>query len=106
VSGLVLLAALVAAMVAMAVRRARVLRLDHADARRSGGSEDDPVYVRSFDDIEAHLATLWCRCGGYLERHGEGSRQCGDRRQRIARLVCQECDRPREVFFDTTDVAH
>lgn len=105
-SGLVLLAALVAAMAAMAVRRARVLRLDRADANRSGGSEDDPVYVRSFDEIDEYLARLWCRCGGYLERQGEGSRQCGERRQRIARLVCQDCDRSREVFFDTTDVAH
>jgi hypothetical protein len=106
VSGLVLLAALVAAMAAMAVRRARARRLDRADAGRAGASEDDPVYVRSFDEIDAHLTRLWCRCGGDLERQGEGSRQVGPRRYRVARLRCQDCDRSRDVFFDTTDVAH
>jgi hypothetical protein len=93
-------------MAAMAVRRARARGLVRADAQRSGGSEDDPVYVRSFDEIDAHLTRLWCRCGGYLERQGEGSRQRGSRRYRIVRFLCQDCDRTREVFFDTTDIAH
>ena len=105
-SGLLLLLALLAAMAAMAARRARMRRLERADAQRTGGSEDDPVYVRSFEQIDEHLTRLWCRCGGYLERQGEGSREQGGRRFRVARLRCQECDRPREVFFDTTDVAH
>jgi hypothetical protein len=90
----------------MAWRRGRARRLDRADAQRSGGSEEDPIYVRSFDEIDRHLTMLWCRCGGYLERQGEGSRQRGARRYRIVRLLCQDCDRTREVFFDTTDVAH
>jgi hypothetical protein len=56
--------------------------------------------------MDEHLAQRWCPCGGYLERTGEGTREAGGRRFRVARLACQECERPDEVFFDTTDILH
>jgi len=54
--------------------------------------------------MDQHLDQRWCFCGGYLERTGEGTREAGGRRYRVARLCCQECETPEEVFFDTTDL--
>jgi len=56
--------------------------------------------------MDDQLARRWCSCGGYLERMGEGTREAGGRRYRVARLRCQECEAVDEVFFDTTDVLH
>jgi hypothetical protein len=106
VLGLLLGLAVVAAVVAVGLRRLHRARLDRAARTRTGASPDRPFYIRSYGEMEEHLGRRWCRCGGYLERTGEGSRQIGDRRFRIARLVCQECEAVEEVFFDTTDVVH
>ena len=104
--GLLIGLAVVAAVVAVAGRRLHRLRLDRAARTRAGASPDHPLYIRSYAEMDEHLGRRWCRCGGYLERTGEGSRQVGDRRFRIVRLVCQECEAVEEVFFDTTDVVH
>lgn len=98
-----------AVLVAIAVvgaRRVRSWRQSRADATRPGSSAEHAIYVRSFTEMDDHLSGMWCRCGGYLERRGEGSRDEGGRRFRVARLACQECERSREVFFDTTDLIH
>ncbi len=104
--GLLIGAAVLLALASVLARRVRRRRLDRADATRAGSSAERAVYVRSFTEIDDHLSGLWCRCGGYLERRGEGTREEGGRRLRVARLVCQECERPREVFFDTTELLH
>jgi len=54
--------------------------------------------------MDEHLGRRWCACGGYLERSGEGTRESGGRRFRVARLRCQECEAVDEVFFDTTEL--
>jgi hypothetical protein len=97
---------LLAAIAAMARRRWRRAALARAAGEREGGSPERAIYVRSFAEIDDHLAARWCVCGGYLERTGEGSRDAGVRRYRIARLCCQECERTDEVFFDTTEIVH
>lgn len=97
---------LVAAVVAMARRRGTRRRLRREAAVRPGASPELAIWVRSFTEIDEHLGRRWCHCGGYLERAGEGTREQGGRRYRVARLRCQECDEPAEVFFDTTEVAH
>lgn len=106
VLGLLIGAAVVVAVTVAAARRVRAWRLDRADATRSGASAERAIYIRSFTEMDEHLGRLWCRCGGYLTRLGEGSREQGGRRLRVARLACQECEREREVFFDTTDLVH
>jgi hypothetical protein len=106
VLGVLIGLAVLVAVAAVAARRVRGWRLDRADAERAGASAERAVYIRSFTEMDDHLSGMWCRCGGYLERVGEGSREESGRRFRVARLVCQECERPREVFFETTDLVH
>jgi hypothetical protein len=95
-----------AAVVAVAVRRARRRSLRRAARERAGATPELAIVVRSFTEIDDHLRRRWCHCGGYLERTGEGSREMDGRRFRIARLRCQECEDATEVFFDTTEMLH
>jgi hypothetical protein len=98
--------AIVAAVVAVGVRRWHRARLRRAARTRLGASADLAIHIRSFGDMDEHLRQRWCACGGYLERSGEGTRESGGRRFRVARLTCQECETVDEVYFDTTDVLH
>ena len=98
--------AIIAAVVAVGSRRFRRARLRRAARTRAGSSPEMAIAIGSYVDMDEHLAGRWCVCGGYLERLGEGSRTIADRRYRIARLRCQECEALDEVFFDTTDVLH
>lgn len=98
--------AIVAAVVAMGLRRFRRSRLRRAAAQRSGSSPERAIHIRSYGEMDGHLDERWCFCGGFLERAGEGSRTAGGRTYRIARMRCQECEEPAEVYFDTTDVLH
>jgi len=91
---------------AVGSRRLRRARLRRAAAGRPGTSPERAIYIRSYGDLDEHLAGRWCVCGGYLERTGEGTREAGGRRFRVARLACQECEAVEEVFFDTTEVLH
>jgi hypothetical protein len=103
---LLMTAALVAAVVTMALRRRSRRQLRLAATTRPGATPEQAIWVRSFTEIDDHLGRRWCHCGGFLERTGEGTRQQGDRRYRIARLCCQECEDTAEVWFDTTEVVH
>ena len=98
--------AIAAALAAMGLRRARRVRLRVLAAHREGSAPERAIHVRSYTEIDDHLAARWCACGGHLERMGEGTREAGGRRLRVARFRCQECERLDEVFFDTTDVLH
>ena len=97
---------IIAAVAAMGMRRLRRARLRSAARTRAGSSPDRAITVRSYGEMDAHLAERWCVCGGYLERSGEGTREIDGHRFRVARLRCQECDTVDEVFFDTTEVLH
>ena len=104
--GLLLAVVIVAAVVAVGLRRLRRSRLRRAARTRAGSSAERAFHIRSYAEMDEHLARRWCHCGGYLERSGEGTRDVGARRFRVARLVCQECEDVEEVFFETTDVLH
>jgi len=106
VIGLLLAVAIVAAVAAVGLRRLRRARLRHAARSRAGASIERAFHVRSFGEMDEHLGRRWCVCGGYLERSGEGTREIGGRRYRVARMTCQECEAVEEVFFDTTDMLH
>ncbi len=106
VTSLVMALAIVAAVAVVARRRWRRRALRVAARERAGATPELAIVVRSFAEIDDHLGRRWCHCGGYLERTGEGTRETAGRRFRIARLRCQECDDPAEVFFDTTELVH
>jgi hypothetical protein len=101
---LLLAAAILAALISFGRRRYTRGRLRRAARDRSGASWERAIHLRSYTQMDEHIAGRWCHCGGYLERTGEGTREVGDRRYRIARLRCQECEAPHSVFFDVTDV--
>ena len=106
VTGLLLGVAVLTAVVGVGLRRLRRARLRHAARGRPGASAENAIFIRSYTEMDSHLAGRWCHCGGFLERQGEGTREVGGRRYRVARLGCQECEAVEEVFFDTTDVLH
>jgi len=95
---------LLAAMVTLGWRRWQRSRLRRAAARRPGSSADTAIPIRSYTEMDQHIARRWCACGGYLERRGEGSSNAGGRQLRIARFNCQECGDDQAVYFDTTEV--
>lgn len=105
-TGLLLGAVVLVAVAAVGRRRWHRARLRRAAGERLGASPERAIAIRSYAEMERHLTRRWCGCGGYLERAGEGTRDAGERRFRIARLRCQECEAVDEVFFDTTDVLH
>src|SRR5436190_23576247 len=106
VTSVLMTIAIVAAVVAVARRRWRRRALARAARERAGASPELAIVVRNFSEIDDHLGRRWCHCGGFLERTGEGTRELDGRRFRIARLRCQECDDPAEVFFETTHLLH
>ena len=73
---------------------------------RAGATMELAIYVRSFGEIDEHLARRACTCGETFEKRGEGTREASGRRFRVARLVCPECEAEEEVFFDTTELLH
>jgi hypothetical protein len=91
------------AVIAVGLRRLQRVR---AERRRPGATIHLPVTVRSFDEIDAAVQGRTCWCGGTLVLAGETSRIVGERRFRIARLVCSECERDQLMYFDVTAVFH
>jgi len=106
VIGPLLAVVVLVAVAAVGLRRWQRARLRQAARNRAGTSAERAIHVRSYTEMDEHLAQRWCGCGGYLERAGEGTREAGGRRFRVARLMCQECESVDEVYFDTTDVLH
>ena len=101
--GLLLGLAVLVAVVAAGVRRWQRTR---ATRHRPGATIHRPVTVGSFDEIDRALRGRTCWCGGFFVLSGETSRTVGDRRFRVARLVCNECERDELIYFDVTAVFH
>ncbi|HEX7410221.1 MAG TPA: hypothetical protein VF515_21580 [Candidatus Binatia bacterium] len=101
--GLVLGLAVLVAVVSVGIRRWQRRRTEQ---RRPGATIHRPVAVSRFDEIDAALCGRSCRCGGLLVVNGETSRAVGERRFRIVRLVCNQCERDELTYFDVTAVFH
>jgi hypothetical protein len=106
VTEVLLVAALAAAIATFARRRWRRAKLRRLAETRPGASPALAIPIAGFDEIDDHLRSRRCACGGYLARCGEGSRERAGHRYRVARLECLDCARVEEVFFDTTDLRH
>lgn len=98
-AGFLLGIAVVAALVAVAVRRVQRVR---AMRRRPGATMERAVTVNRFDEIDLAVQGQQCWCGGLLTVAGETSHSAGDRRYRIVRLVCNRCERDQHMYFDVT----
>jgi hypothetical protein len=112
VTGLVLLAALVAALAATGWRTLRRFRRRRLLAALPGGSRETALEVEAFSEIEDHLRVRECPCGGLLASLGERSettRDAADGAQHILRIVrveCRRCEELSEVWFDATRAYH
>ncbi len=95
--------AVLAAIIAVGLRRVQKTR---AARRRLGATIHRPMTVSRFDEIDAALRDRTCWCGGHFDESGETSRILGDRRFRIVRLVCRDCERDELMYFDVTAVFH
>jgi len=103
VIGIVMGLAVLVAVIAVGVRRARESR---ATRRRPGATIQRPVVVSRFDEIDAAIQGRVCDCGGTFVESGETSRSVRERRFRIVRLVCNECEGDELMYFDVTAVFH
>ncbi len=101
--GLLLGVAVLAAVLAVGIRRVRGARVAR---RRPGATIHRPVAVSRFDEIDGALHGRTCWCHGRMLGVGESSRTVGERRFRIVRLVCSECAREELMYFDVTAVFH
>ena len=95
--------AVLAAVIAVGARRWQRTR---AAQRRPGATIHLPVTVSRFDEIDAAVQGESCWCGGRFVLSGETSKAIGERRFRIVRLVCNECERDQLMYFDVTPVFH
>jgi len=95
--------AVLAAVIAVGARRWQRSR---AEQERPGATIRRPVAVSRFDEIDAAVQGESCRCGGRFVLSGETSKAIGERRFRVVRLVCNECERDELMYFDVTQVFH
>jgi len=95
-------AAIVAAVVALGLRRLRKSRQRRDLHRGPGTSADEAIVIRSFEEMDVLLRRRRCACGSFLSLAGEGSRASAGRQLRVARLSCDDCDESLELYFDTS----
>lgn len=93
---------LVAAVVAMWLKRRAKAQARRASFAGPGMSPGEAIAIRRFDDMDEDLRRRHCLCGARFSLAGEGTRQVDGRSLRVARLYCDDCDESREVFFDTS----
>jgi hypothetical protein len=106
VTGLLLTAALLAALLASGWRMLRRRRLEGELAVLPGGSRATAIPVEDFTAIDAHVSRRGCRCGGRLKACGERSEPDGQRVLRVALVECNNCERRGEVWFDASRAYH
>jgi hypothetical protein len=93
---------LVAAVVAMGLKRRAKATARRASMQGPGSSPEQAIVIRTFADMDDELRRRHCLCGMRFSLAGEGTRDAGGRVLRVARLYCDDCDESREVFFDTS----
>ena len=103
--GLVLVAALVAALTASGLRLAKRRRRRRLLQALPGGSRETAIAIDDFADIEDHLSRRECLCGGLLTSLGERSER-DPRLLRVIRVECRRCEDRGEIWFDATRAYH
>ncbi len=90
-----MLLALLAALVVVGVRKARVVLSRRAMASKPGRSADNPIVLSSAQVLEDARQALRCQCGGRVQELGETSRLG----LRVARGRCVECEADVDLYF-------
>jgi hypothetical protein len=103
---LALTVALLLALAASGYRSVRRLRFRRALSALDGGSRDSALAIDAFSQIEDHLASRECPCGGLYASLGERSEPAGGRILRIVRVECRRCEERTEIWFDATRAYH
>jgi|JRYF01.1.fsa_nt_gb hypothetical protein len=102
--GLIMALAVIAAVLTAGLRR---YRRRQGIRNRAGVDLEKPICVERFDEIDTALEHRRCAwCDGALTLAGESSAAAGERRLRVVRLVCEECERDERVYFDVTRIFH
>lgn len=102
--GLLMTLAVLAAVISAGVRRWRRNQLRYGGR---GSTASRPIEVSRFEEIDAEMQQRRCGwCGGGMRLAGETSRDVGQRRFRVVRLVCDDCERDTRIYFDVTRVFH
>ena len=102
--GLLLSCAILAAVAALGWRK---LQQRRQRLMRPGATVERAVVVQRFDEIDTVLLHHGCAfCGAPTRLLGEFSRPIGERRYRVVRLACSECEREERVHFDVTAAFH
>jgi len=100
---LLFVAAIVAAVAAVALRRLAKARRRRAAVSGPGATAASAIPIRDFGEMDAELARRRCpSCGVRFSLAGEGSRSLDGRTLRVARLACEDCEESVEVYFDTS----
>ncbi len=104
-TNLLFVAAILAAVTALALRRLARSRRRRAAASGPGSSAEQPIAIRRLEEMDAGLARRRCpSCGVRLRLAGESSLSHGGRTLRMARLVCDDCEESLAVYFDTSEI--
>ncbi len=102
--GILLSLAIIAAVTSVGWRAWRDRR---ARRQRPGATLERAVVVQRFDEIDRFLQHHRCAyCGAPTRLLGEFSRPSGNRRYRVTRLACRECEQEERVHFDVTAAFH
>jgi hypothetical protein len=105
-SGLIFTAVVIVAAATWIVRGMRVRAARNRVRSGPGTSLAQAIPVRSFDEIDRTLARRRCHCGTDLRLTGEGARSVAERRYRLARLACDECEEETVLYFDVSEALH
>lgn len=102
-AGFALTVAILVAVLAVGIR---ALAARRAERSRPGATPARAIPAPRFDDIDATVRTLRCRCGGALRPVGEGGSGGPERRLRFVLVECRRCERESRIYFDVTRAFH
>jgi hypothetical protein len=95
-----LFVAIVAAVVAVGMKKARERRIDRAAAQRRGATPETAMRVGNFRDMDEFVHRFRCDCGGSTVLLGEATTVRLGREFRRLRVECLRCEREHDVWFD------
>lgn len=91
--------------IALAVQLVKYLKqrsVQNSFKQHAGNHPDRPLKINRFDQMEDHLQTTRCPCGGVWMMRHEGSKSTPNARLRVIHAECTRCESETDFFFDLT----